>query len=110
MIEIGSYMGESSSLFASSGMFKEIHCIEPFHQYEDFNDDFGYTWDDKKKESLRIDLWTKDMPLDEMKLFFFQIFSGMAQTYRRATQDEKMTQTILDFTDYFAEKNDIFKK
>ena len=34
----------------------------------------------------------------------------MAQTYRRATQDEKMTQTILDFTDYFAEKNDIFKK
>ena len=59
---------------------------------------------------MRIDLWTKDMPLDEMKLFFFQIFSGMAQTYRRATQDEKMTQTILDFTDYFAEKNDIFKK
>ena len=71
---------------------------------------FISVWDDKKKESLRIDLWTEDMPLDEMKLFFFQIFSGMAQTYRRATQDEKMTQTILDFTDYFAEKNDIFKK
>ena len=50
MIEIGSYMGESSSLFASSGMFKEIHCIEPFHQNEDVNDDLGYTWDDKKKE------------------------------------------------------------
>tara|TARA_B100000123_G_C25692764_1_gene411604 strand:- start:114 stop:686 length:573 start_codon:yes stop_codon:yes gene_type:complete len=50
MIEIGSYMGESSSLFASSGMFKEIHCIEPFHQNEDANDDLGYTWDDKKKE------------------------------------------------------------
>ena len=25
-----------------------------------------------RKESLRIDLWTKDMPLDEMKLFFYQ--------------------------------------
>ena len=24
----------------------------------------------KNKESLRIDLWTKDMPLDEMKLFY----------------------------------------
>ena len=46
----------------------------------------------------------------KFKVFFFQIFSGMAQTYRRATQDEKMTHTILDFTDYFAEKNDIFKK
>ena len=27
-------------------------------------------WDPKKQETLRIDLWTKDMPVDEMKLFF----------------------------------------
>ncbi len=50
MIEIGSYMGESSSLFAASGMFKEIHCIEPFQQHEEFNVKSGYTWDDVKKE------------------------------------------------------------
>ena len=30
---------------------------------------FLSVWDSKNKESLRIDLWTKDMPLDEMKLF-----------------------------------------
>ena len=29
-------------------------------------------WDSKTKETLRIDLWTKDMPVDEMKLFFHQ--------------------------------------
>ena len=33
---------------------------------------FLSVWDSKNKESLRIDLWTKDMPLDEMKLFFYQ--------------------------------------
>ena len=33
---------------------------------------FLSVWDSKKKESLRIDLWTKDMPLDEMKLFFIR--------------------------------------
>ena len=29
-------------------------------------------WDNKNKETLRIDLWTKDMPVDEMKIFFQQ--------------------------------------
>jgi gliding motility-associated protein GldC len=29
-------------------------------------------WDSKVKESMRIDLWTKDMPVDEMKIFFHQ--------------------------------------
>ena len=65
--------------------------------------------DPNKKESLRIDLWTKDMPLDEMKIFFHQILSSMATTFNRATQDEKMTQTMLDFCDYFAEKLDLKK-
>ena len=27
-------------------------------------------WDSKSQESLRIDLWTKEMPVDEMKIFF----------------------------------------
>ena len=33
---------------------------------------FLSVWDAKAQESLRIDLWTKDMPVDEMKLFFHQ--------------------------------------
>ena len=66
-------------------------------------------WDSKAKESLRIDLWTKDMPLDEMKVFFFQILSSLAKTYEKATQDEKMTKTMLDFCDYFTEKLEIKK-
>jgi hypothetical protein len=32
MLEIGSYNGESTSMFASSGIFDEIHCIEPFNE------------------------------------------------------------------------------
>jgi gliding motility-associated protein GldC len=27
-------------------------------------------WDQSYKNTLRIDLWTKDMPVDEMKRFF----------------------------------------
>ncbi|NND12088.1 MAG: gliding motility protein GldC [Flavobacteriaceae bacterium] len=61
-------------------------------------------WDSKTQETLRIDLWTKDMPVDEMKKFFHQTLVAMSETYKRATQDEKMTATMKDFCDYFAEK------
>ena len=61
-------------------------------------------WDNKAKEALRIDLWTKDMPIDEMKVFFHQTLVAMSDTFHRATQDEKMTATMKDFCDYFAEK------
>lgn len=46
-------------------------------------------WDSKTQESLRIDLWTKDMPVDEMKLFFHQTLVAMSDTFKRATDDEK---------------------
>ncbi len=67
-------------------------------------------WDSKQQETLRIDLWTKDMPVDEMKKFFHQTLVSMSNTYYRATQDQKMTDTMRDFCDYFAEKLDITKQ
>ena len=66
-------------------------------------------WDSKEKETLRIDLWTKDMPVDEMKQFFHQTLVAMSDTFNRATQDEKMTATMKDFCDYFAEKLELKK-
>lgn len=50
MIEIGSYMGESTALFASSQLFREINTIDPHEGVEEFNDLFGYTWEDVKRE------------------------------------------------------------
>ncbi|MBV7269297.1 gliding motility protein GldC [Winogradskyella luteola] len=66
-------------------------------------------WDSKAQETLKIDLWTKDMPVDEMKLFFHQTLVTMSDTFMRATQDEKMTATMKDFCDYFAEKLELKK-
>ncbi|KFF06697.1 gliding motility protein GldC [Flavobacterium reichenbachii] len=66
-------------------------------------------WDSKAKETMRIDLWTKDMPVDEMKIFFHQTLVAMSDTFKRATDDEKMADTMKDFCDYFAEKLDLTK-
>ncbi|CAM2792288.1 gliding motility protein GldC [Flavobacterium frigoris] len=66
-------------------------------------------WDGKAKESMRIDLWTKEMPVDEMKIFFHQTLVAMSDTFQRATNDEKMADTMRDFCEYFAEKLELKK-
>ncbi|MDP4600149.1 MAG: gliding motility protein GldC [Polaribacter sp.] len=66
-------------------------------------------WDHKQKDTLRMDLWTKDMPIDEMKQFYHQTLVSMADTYERATNDLKMSATMRDFCEYFAEKLDLKK-
>ncbi|MDG2194688.1 MAG: gliding motility protein GldC [Polaribacter sp.] len=66
-------------------------------------------WDSVKKDTLRMDLWTKDMPVDEMKQFFHQTLVAMAATFERATDDQKMSATMRDFCEYFAEKLELKK-
>lgn len=61
-------------------------------------------WDSKEKETYKINLWTKDMPVDEMKQFFHQTLVSMADSFQLATNDDKMSATMRDFCDYFAEK------
>ena len=66
-------------------------------------------WDHLQKDTLRMDLWTKDMPVDEMKQFFHQTLVSMANSFERATDDQKMSATMRDFCDYFAEKLELKK-
>lgn len=59
-------------------------------------------WDELNKEALRVDLWTKEMPMDDMKMFFHQILSAMATTYERATSEEEVALKIRLFAEEFA--------
>ncbi len=61
-------------------------------------------WDSMNKDTYKINLWTKEMPINEMKQFFHQTLVSMADTFERATSDDKMSATMRDFCDYFAEK------
>ena len=47
-------------------------------------------WDHLNKHTLRIDLWAKDMPLDEMKRFYIDSIGGLGQSLLNATGDEYM--------------------
>jgi gliding motility-associated protein GldC len=56
-------------------------------------------WDDVAKNALRLDLWTKDMPVHEMKAFYINALSGMAQSILSSTGDEKMANSITNLCD-----------
>lgn len=67
-------------------------------------------WDHNNKDTLRLDLWTKDMSRDEMKIFFYETLKTMADTLERSIDDEKIAGDMRDFCAYFAEKMDIAEK
>lgn len=61
-------------------------------------------WDAPERTALRIDLWTKDMKVDEMADFFYQTLMTMADTYGRATQQQDMVEDMKTFAKGFIEK------
>ena len=61
-------------------------------------------WDPSKSDTLRLDLWTKEMTIDEMKIFFHQTMVTMADTLENATEEAQMAEDMRDFTAYFADK------
>lgn len=67
-------------------------------------------WDSANKETLKLDLWTKDMTIDEMKIFFHETLVTMADTLQSSTSDERISGDMRDFCTYFAEKMEIRTK
>lgn len=67
-------------------------------------------WDAKENNTLRIDLWTKDMMVDEMKLFYHQCLLSMADTFERATGEAAMSKEMRAFAQHFGEKMELITK
>lgn len=61
-------------------------------------------WDGADKTALRIDLWTKDMMMDEMADFYYQIIMTMADTFDRATHQTELVNDMKNFSKEFIKK------
>ena len=61
-------------------------------------------WDGKEKAALRIDLWTKEMMVDEMADFYYQTMMTMADTFERATHQKELVGEMKDFAKGFYAK------
>ncbi|NGM62930.1 gliding motility protein GldC [Sphingobacterium sp. SGG-5] len=70
-------------------------------------------WDSQYKNSLRIDLWTKDMPYDEMKRFFYETLQTMGDSFLRASGGDPMAENVIgdlrDYCAHFADKMEVLE-
>lgn len=67
-------------------------------------------WDEQQDNSLRIDLWTREMRVDQMKQFCHQNLVAMAETLERATSDKEAARAIRLFAEDFGERLKLLKK
>jgi gliding motility-associated protein GldC len=67
-------------------------------------------FDKNHRDTLRIDLWTKEMQVIEMDRFVYQVLQSLSQTYLRATNNKEMAEDMARFAQYFGEKTEIVPK
>ncbi len=61
-------------------------------------------WDHVARSSLRIDLWTHDMTIDDMNDFVFQTLVSLADTYEKATMNQAISAEMKHFARDFADR------
>jgi gliding motility-associated protein GldC len=67
-------------------------------------------FDKDHRDTLRIDLWTKELQVMEMDRFMFQLLRTLSDTYLKATQNKEMAEDLARFAQYFGEKTEIIPK
>jgi len=67
-------------------------------------------WDEKAQSSLHLNLWTKDMNVDEMRQFMHQMLLNQSDTLKKATGDEALAATLYDYSHEYALKAGILKE
>ncbi|MBM3164372.1 MAG: gliding motility protein GldC [Bacteroidetes bacterium] len=67
-------------------------------------------WDARENNALRIDLWTEDMTVDEMKQFFHQSLLTMADSFEKATGETNICEDLRDYCYHFADKMNILPR
>ena len=64
-------------------------------------------FDKETGDTLKVDLWTLDMQVDEMDKFYFQTLRSMCDTYMKSTGNEELANAMRSFVQYFGEKTKI---
>jgi len=69
-----------------------------------------YFWNAEKNETYNLDLWTKEMSIEEMNKMIFQTLMTLANTYERATNEDQLANAMRDFSQFFGERTEILPR
>ncbi len=76
----------------------------PFEGYKECKAFLLSIFDPEDRNTLRVDIWNKDMRLDEMYQFFYQTLLSMADTFERATNHQEAAGELREFGTSFGKK------
>ena len=62
-------------------------------------------YDGSNRDTLKIDLWTKDFQVHEMNQMIYFTLKSLSETYLNATGNKELATDMRRFSDYFAEKS-----
>jgi gliding motility-associated protein GldC len=60
-------------------------------------------WDHTNKGTMKIDLWTKDMEVPDMKRFIIDSIGGLGESLKSSTGDKAMHEEIVALCDKLTE-------
>lgn len=66
-------------------------------------------YDKKDQTTMRIDLWTNEMLVEEMQQFFFEMYMSMADTYMNATNNKEHADKMKAFAREFGKEANLIK-
>ncbi|MFN4882114.1 MAG: gliding motility protein GldC [Bacteroidota bacterium] len=58
-------------------------------------------WDKQSRNGMSVDLWTKEMTIEEMNLFVFQTLMTMSDTFERATRNSQEAASLRTYANAF---------
>lgn len=67
-------------------------------------------FDKNRRDTLKVDLWTSELQVNEMDRFMFQTLRGLADTYFNATKNNELASAMQQFANYFGEQTEILPK
>jgi len=82
----------------------------PTPQFEECKAFMLALWDKERKQTLKVDLYTKEMQIDEMDFFVMQTLYTMSDFYAKATNKKETAELFRKFALEFSESSGIAKK
>ena len=89
---------------------EKISCISSEEKKDKIIKSFMLSlWDPTERETLKIDLWTNDMLLDDIKIFIYQSILSMKEVVKKSLDNNKISDKIENFALEIAKEMDILK-
>jgi len=67
-------------------------------------------FDKEHRDTLKFDLWTKEMQVQEMDRFIYYSLKSLSDTYFKATGNKELSEQMQQFATFFGQSTEIVKK